>query len=659
MHQPQPTFHYRSDIDGLRALAVLAVLGSHMAVRRLTGGFVGVDVFFVISGYLISSIIFRDIAAAGFSNHGFSVLKFYERRIRRIFPALFCMLLTFSLVASIYFLPHELVDFGKSLIASTLSVSNIYLWQHSGYFDSPLTNPLLHTWSLAVEEQFYLLFPVLLFIVHKFAARSSAPRLLKAAVITLFLLSFLTSALTVRHNPNTAFYMPWTRAWELLLGTLLSLKILPPIASPLLRNLAALTGLAMVAFAILTYTPSTVFPGPSALLPCVGAALIIAAGETGTSLVGSMLSLRPVVFIGLISYSLYLWHWPVIILHKMGILFAMASTLPQPLLNRISPQHYDILVELSTSLILGTLSWRFVERPFRSGVLRLSGRPLFALAGGTLALFVVPGIAAILSNGFQARFNPQSVHLASYLDNQSEAATMRLGSCFLTPANKPADYNATLCLHPDPSRRNFLLLGDSHSAMLYPGLASVLPGVNLMQTSISGCDPLIHPTGSPLCRQMMHFIYSTWLPQHPVQGLLLQARWEPYELPALADTLTWARTHHVPVILFGPAPEYDAPLPRLEAYSVAWREPNLAQQHRLAGTDTLDASLQHLASADHVPYISLYQAICDPATCTEFSDPTHTTPLMFDSNHLSAQGSLLVAHRLLERGDLTLSAHTD
>jgi peptidoglycan/LPS O-acetylase OafA/YrhL len=648
--QPTPTLRYRPDIDGLRAVAVLSVLGCHMETARLAGGFVGVDIFFVISGYLISSIVFREIAASRFS-----ILGFYERRIRRIFPALFAMLLLFSLAAAIFFLPNELVDFGKSLIAATLSVSNLYLWQHSGYFDSPTSNPLLHTWSLAVEEQFYILFPIFLVLVRKFA-----PRRLKPAVIALTLLSFLAGVFVVLHNRNTAFYMPYTRAWELLLGTLLSLQVFPRLSATWQRNLATLTGAAMIAFAVLTYTPSTLFPGPAALLPCLGTALIIAAGETGPSLLGSALSSRPVVFLGLISYSLYLWHWPVIVLHKMGILFPIASTLPQAWAARISPHHADILIELLTSLVLAIISWRFIERPFRGGAFRLSGRPLFSLAAGTLALFVVPGLAAVWSHGFQDRFSPQSVQLASYLGNTAEPSTMRLGSCFLTSANRASDYNDSLCLHQDPNRRNYLLLGDSHSAMLWPGLSSALPNLNIMQASISGCDPLIHPSGSPVCKQMMHYIYSTYLPQHPVQGLLLQARWLPNELPSLTETFAWAHAHHIPVILFGPVPEYDAPLPRLEAYAVAWNQPTLAQQHRVAGTESLDALFEHLATTTwHVPYISLYQTICDPISCTEFSDPTHTVPLMFDTNHLSAQGSRLVIHRLIERGDLNLSGRTD
>ena len=654
MPSPEPhksTFTYRPDIDGLRALAVLAVLACHMEVHHFAGGFVGVDVFFVISGYLISSIVFADIAASRFS-----VLAFYERRIRRIFPALFVMLLVFSAFAAVYFLPAELVTFGKSLLAATLSVSNVYLAQHSGYFDSPTSNPLLHTWSLAVEEQFYLLFPIFLLLVRKLARRST-PRLLKPAVITLCLLSFLASVLIVAHSRTLAFYMPYTRAWELLLGTLLSLKMFPRLSSASLRNLATLTGLAMIAFAVFTFSAATLFPGVSALLPCIGSALIIYAGESGPSLVASVLSLRPVVFTGLISYSLYLWHWPVIILHKMGVLFDINSTLPHRFANRISPQHFDILIELVTSLALAVLSWRFVERPFRLGPLRLKGRPLFTLAGATLAVFTLASLTVMASGGFARRFSPQSNHLASFLTSTDEVASMRLGTCFLTSGSLATDYNYNLCLHQDPARKNYLLLGDSHSAMLWSGLSSALPSANILQTSISGCEPVLQPTGSPLCRQMMHYIFATWLPQHPIQALLLQAHWEPNQLPQLAQTLTWANAHHIPVILFGPVPEYDAPLPRLEAYAAAWNQPSLPARHRLPSIEPLDRTLQHLAATTwQVPYVSLYQAICSSTTCTEFTDPAHTIPLMFDTNHLSAAGSRLVVDRLIAHGNFPLPA---
>src|ERR1039458_2621616 len=204
---------YRADIDGLRAVAVLSVIAFHIKIPAIPGGFIGVDVFFVISGYLISSIIFFEIAAGRFS-----VFKFYERRIRRIFPALFAMLAVVGAYAGIYLLPVELTHLSKSMLAAITSSSNFYFWQHSGYFDNPLSQPLLHTWSLAVEEQFYIFFPLFLVLV-----RTCFPRYLRISVFVLFFVSLLTSIVMVAHSQSTSFYMPYTRAWELLLGTILSL----------------------------------------------------------------------------------------------------------------------------------------------------------------------------------------------------------------------------------------------------------------------------------------------------------------------------------------------------------------------------------------------------------------------------------------------------
>jgi peptidoglycan/LPS O-acetylase OafA/YrhL len=291
------------------------VLAFHIGLTGFRGGFVGVDVFFVISGYLISSIIFAEI-----NSSRFTITGFYERRIRRIFPALVATLAATSVFAVIYLLPGELIDYAKSMLAATGSASNLYFWWHSGYFSSPTSKPLLHTWSLAVEEQFYITFPLFLLLVRRFF-----PQALRTAVVILFFVSLVTSCLVVSRNPDTAFYMPYTRAWELLLGTLLSLGVFPRLRSAWLRNLATLGGIGMIMWSVLLYSQETLFPGLSALVPCVGTALIVWAGEAGTSLVGSALSWRPVVFVGLISYSLYLWHWPVIVLHQMGVLLGRSS----------------------------------------------------------------------------------------------------------------------------------------------------------------------------------------------------------------------------------------------------------------------------------------------------------------------------------------------
>jgi len=633
---------YRPDIDGLRAVAVLSVLAFHIRLRGIQGGFVGVDVFFVISGYLISSIVFSEIAESRYS-----VIGFYERRIRRIFPALFAMLAVFSVFAVIYLLPAELAAYGKSTLAATASASNFFFWRHSGYFDSPTSYPLLHTWSLAVEEQFYILFPLFLLLVRRFF-----PTRLRLSVIVLFCASLVASAVVVFQYRETAFYMPYTRAWELLLGTILSLGMLPRLPRAWQRNLATLAGIGLIAFSILFYTERMLFPGLSALAPCVGSALIIGAGESGSSLIGKILSWRPIVFIGLISYSLYLWHWPVIVLHQMGV-FAGASAITSHHLAALLPKHrLDMIVEVVLSLMLGTLSWRFVERPFRSGPLRLSGRPLFALAG--VVMFILIGFSSltVFAKGFKGRFPADALEVASTHHDSEEI--VRTG-CFITSDYHFEKYNYNLCLHQDDSgkKNNYLLLGDSHSAMLWSALASALPNANVMQASTFDCAPLLQPKPHPDCKKMIAYIFQSYLPAHSIQGLFMVGRWSEKELPELTTTIAWAKQHNVPVTVFGPVPEYDGPLPRLLAYSIAWNKPNFASQHRLNNIGAIDAKMQNMAAnVWHVRYISLYQEICGTDGCAEYADRAHKIPMMDDDNHLNQFGANLVVRRLVAEGKL-------
>jgi peptidoglycan/LPS O-acetylase OafA/YrhL len=634
---------YRPDVDGLRAVAVLSVLLYHVGLKRLEGGFVGVDVFFVISGYLISSIVFSEIAASRFS-----VIGFYERRIRRIFPALFGMLAVSSVFAAIYLLPTELVDYSKSMLAATASISNIYFWRHSGYFDSPTSQPLLHTWSLAVEEQFYILFPLFLVLVRRFF-----PRRLRVSVVALFFVSLLTSALVVSQNQNTAFYMPYTRAWELLLGTILSLGMFPRLQSAWLRNLATLAGIGMIAFSVIFYTQDTLFPGLSALVPCIGSALIIWAGEAGSSLVSAVLSWRPVVFIGLISYSLYLWHWPVVVLRHMGILIGVGAITWQGHAALLSSHRFDMLVEIALSLLLAVLSWRFVERPFRNGPLRLSGRPLFALAGAIMFILLGVSTWTVFAGGFQARFPAGALQVVSSVDANEEIRSRRTGTCFITPEYHFENYNYDVCLRQESGKKNYLLLGDSHSAMLWPALSSSLQDANVMQASTAACEPSLHPSGPPDCRKMMIYIFQTYLPAHPVQGLFIVGRWEEKDMDALTAVIAWTKQRQVPVTVFGPVPEYDGPLPRLLAYSIAWHKPNLASQHLIASSGSLDAEMQSMATNTwHVPYISLYREICGAEGCTEYADAAHKIPLMGDTDHLNRFGASFVVRHLVEKGEL-------
>jgi hypothetical protein len=409
----------------------------------------------------------------------------------------------------------------------------------------------------------------------------------------------------------------------------------------------------MIVYSTVRYTPQTLFPGFSALLPCLGSVFIIGAGEAGSSLVAGALSSRPLVFIGLISYSIYLWHWPVIVFQKMGVLISASQIMPERYAMLISTSRFDVVVELTLSMLLAILSWKFVERPFQSGRLRLSGWPLFTIAVAAVFVFVTFSSAAILNAGWKSRFPPKSVQLASYLDEDQDNRVMREGTCFIDSSNHFERYMFDSCLSQDKAKKNYLLLGDSHSAILWAAMEASLPNAHVMQASTSGCLPFVNATEAGECRKMMDFIYQNYLPAHPVQGIILQARWQMKNMGKLAETLSWADQHHVPVILFGPVPEYDAPLPRLLAYSVAWNKPDLARQHRLANGRQLDAWMQNESQNKwHVRYVSLYQEICDGENCKEFADAAQTIPLMSDTDHLNRFGSSVIVGRLLAEGKL-------
>jgi peptidoglycan/LPS O-acetylase OafA/YrhL len=625
---------YRPDIDGLRAVAVLAVIAFHFqtATGPFGGGFVGVDIFFVISGYLISSVIFAEVAASQFS-----IVAFYERRIRRIFPALFVMLAGVSILSYFYLLPNELMDYATSLVASTLSVSNFYFWRHSGYFDSPLTNPLLHTWSLAVEEQFYILFPLFLVLVRRYA-----PKRLHLTVAVLAALSLGLSAVGAYQYPTAAFYMPYTRAWELLLGTMLSLRLFPPIGSNLGRNAATVAGMASILFAIHWYSKTTPFPGLAALVPCLGAALIIASGEHGSSPVGRLLSLRPVVFIGLISYSLYLWHWPILVFKNFGAFYGMGQS-----------HHQVVLVTFAFTMVFAVLSWRFVERPFRTGPLKLHRKPLFRLAAASGGVLLLMGSTALLSGGLAFRFPPRAVQIASYLGSHENYSYTRLGTCFITTSFSFENYNPSKCLTESSAKRNVLLIGDSHSAVLWDALRLSLPNTNFMQASASGCKPFIDLNGSGTCPKLMNFVYHDYLRDHHIDSLWLTGRWEDADIPKIGNLVAWAKTMRIPLVILGPAQEYDTPLPRLLASSIARNEPELSYEHRLAGLAVLDSKLENIsANVWHVRYVSLMRVICSRTACLEYADVAHKVPLMSDSDHLSHAGSLLVVRDLIAQHQL-------
>jgi peptidoglycan/LPS O-acetylase OafA/YrhL len=426
---------YRADIDGLRAIAVLAVLFFHTNIPGFSGGFVGVDIFFVISGFLITSIILKDI-----HEENFSIARFYERRIRRIFPALFPVIV-FSLVVGAFLLdPNAFNSLGKSISATTLFYSNIQFWQESGYFAAPsLEKPLLHTWSLAVEEQFYILFPLALRFINKSLKSRYLPWLFFAAIISLLL-----SINAVYHDPKTAFYFVHTRAWELLAGSILALRVLPNPSSDWIRNLLSITGIGLILYCICFYNEATWFPGYNAVAPVSGAGLIIYSGIEGReSYVSRVLKAKPLVFVGLISYSLYLWHWPFMAFTRYFLF--------RPLTG------YDGVVIILTSFFFSILSWKYIEQPFRGKYpVLLDRKKLFVFAGIVMIIFSSLGGLIVLQNGMPLR-NSLNVNLYTFQRvGESDDYQKELQSGNIGETSKTA---------------SFMLWGDSHAEALIPAIA--------------------------------------------------------------------------------------------------------------------------------------------------------------------------------------------
>jgi len=626
--------HYRPDIDGLRAIAVLLVVASHLHVPWLAGGYIGVDVFFVISGYLISSIIMPQIASGAFS-----LLDFYERRVRRIFPALIVMLAATIPFAWHYLLPTEMTAYARSLLAAVFACSNTLLWSWHGYFDTANEfKPLLHTWSLGVEEQFYLIFPILLLLL----ARLRNPRAVKAVVLLLTGVSFAAACILVHHNPRAAFFTIFLRAWELLLGAILSQKYLPTLRTSVARNIASAAGLLCILIPAVLYTADTTFPGLTALSPCLGACLVIAAGETGPSLIGRILSLRPFVFFGLISYSLYLWHWPVQVFanfHHIQTCSPLACDAP---ISRTTQ-----LGVFALSVILATLSWRFVETPFRKGAYRPSRRFLFLTSGFAGGLVAAAAGILIATHGEPTRFSPQAVQAATYLAFDTYEP-WRWNACALGLDLTSRDsFDQKRCLPFTPDHPHYLLLGDSHAAHLWPGLAAVFPDLEIGQANVAGCNLLPDRTGdrNPICRQMADFLYRDLLPSHGVDTIIFSALWHDNDLPEIARLANYTHQHHIRLILIGPSIAYALPLPRILA-----SETSAAQPYANPDDQKLDARMSTLArDLWKVEYISFFANVCSQG-CPSYAAPG--VPMLLDTNHFTPGGSTLFAQSMRDRHQL-------
>ncbi|WP_438300101.1 acyltransferase family protein [Pseudomonas sp. NMS19W] len=493
------TLAYRRDIDGLRAVAVIAVVLFHFGVPGFTGGFVGVDVFFVISGYLITSIIWNQRQAGRFS-----FVEFWARRARRILPALFAMIIAVLAVGWFLLAPKDYEELGRSVRYQVTFVSNILFMRQDGYFDvASDLKPLLHTWSLAVEEQFYILFPLLLTLL------SSRLKHWRLALFGVLLLSFGLSVWAVQHYPEKAFFLLPMRAWELLAGAMLAVA---PRHSWRLKPMAAqwlsLFGMALILLAVFGFDKHTPFPGVAALLPVLGVVALILANGHRETLIGRFLSSRVMVGLGLISYSWYLWHWPVFV-------FSSYASVEEPGV-------LDIAGLILLTLVLGYLSWKFVETPFRERRL-LAGRRQVLLAGfcGILVLGLA-GQALRWTDGLPSRLSEQALQYAKGREWRPEQM-----AC-LTDDKAPDD---RLFCHYGVENlpAQAIVWGDSHATAFIPVLedGAQAHGVSVALASSAGCIPVEGLETDAACARFNRRIEQRLSAQR-ISDVVLVARWSLY-----------------------------------------------------------------------------------------------------------------------------------
>ncbi|CCV04620.1 Acyltransferase 3 [Mesorhizobium metallidurans STM 2683] len=623
---------YRREIDGLRAIAVIPVLLFHADVPYFSGGYVGVDVFFVVSGYLITSLI-----AAELTSGRFSLFEFYERRARRILPALLLVVLCCIPFAWLFMQPADFASFGKSVSATALFVSNFHFWRYSGYFDAFAGRlPLLHTWSLAIEEQFYLVFPIALLLIFRFGR--------KATVVSIALVgiaSFLLGEWAWRNDPLANFYLAPTRAWELMAGALCAFA--PEMTKRRYGSALAAMGLVMILVSVFYYDPATPFPSAYALLPVGGAVLIILFATKGTPT--AILLSNPVpVGIGLISYSLYLWHQP---------LFAFAGILAPAELSG-----WAITGLLGLSFVLAALTWRFVERPFRAGGagrLMPQGR---LLAPATLSLILLAGIGTTIdrADGFDYWLSDQQREIMAFKAYE-RSGLYRERSCFLDLDQGAEEFS------PDCAAGQSLIWGDSHAAALAPGLRAKLPG-GLAQFTASRCPPL-DANGDPRCAAINQAVMASLETGH-YQRIFIHADWAAHRLDyksAFQATIDAIRriSPDAPIYIIGGVPQWRPTLPD--------RMVGAGQDLQLGMTTRVDAGLlswlrdsdRRVADAvdgiENTSFHSLLDLLCSGDLCISAAQHDGIKePLSWDHAHLTKSGSILVAKRLMTSINGTPSA---
>lgn len=632
---------YRSEIDGLRALAVIPVILFHAGFDFFSGGFIGVDVFFVISGYLITTIIHDEI-----KNKSFSIINFYERRVRRILPALFIVCLACIPFSWVWLLPSEYVDFSQSLVAVNLFSSNILFWKESDYFaPAAELKPLLHTWSLAVEEQFYVLFPLMLLLFRKFKDNSL---LVLVSIITL--LSLGISEYGSRNYPTANFYLLPSRAWELGIGSILAISAPHWQMRGGISRILAFAGLGMVVYSILFFDESVPIPSAIGLIPVVGTALIIAYGTRGT-VVGRILGWKPFVGVGLVSYSAYLWHHPL-------FAFARLRATEEP-----TPEIYLILS--FCSFLLAYLTYRFIETPFRNKQ-KYSRNSMF-IGAITISIafisFGTIGHYGHIYDVFGNRFSASERELLGFL-RYERAEVYRDGSCLLGQNQKYSDFKDE-CFSSTNIEDSIVIWGDSHAGALSYGLREDFHDIT--QLTASGCMPLIENNHTlifggvlmrrPHCKDINIYVLNK-IEQLRPELLVLHANWiKPLNKidsgisEALSSTMLYVNSisPKTRIVIVGGVPQWSPTLPELLVQSnIDLREEAYVYSQAYEAIQATDVILRDVADKHNATFISLLDLFCKNEKCLSSVKLENTyEPFVWDSGHLTKSASSLVSTKVL------------
>lgn len=646
---PLPTSPHRQDIEGLRGVAVLAVTAVHAWPDLLRGGFVGVDIFFVLSGYLISTLIFRALQAGQFD-----LRDFYRRRVRRLFPALCTVLLACLLFGALFTFPSQARQIGHHVAAGAVFASNLALWMEAGYFDAASeSKPLLHLWSLGIEEQFYILWPLAALLVFRW--RQHAFKITGG----LLLLSFVLNVVWVVAKAKGTFFLLPTRAWELLLGAWLAQAVvlgLPPgrLTAWLhglrqQRDGMAWLGVLLIGAALALLDKSKHFPGWWALLPTLGTVLLLAAGP-GAWFNRHVLSHKVLVFYGAISYPLYLWHWPLLVF-------------PQ-LLGWELNASMRVLV-LCASVALAALTLEFIERPLRHGAMGRQTATAAALCAVMLCIGAA-GLALKASDGLMARY-PEDVQRIARAEFGFDYGEYRSSRCFLDLEQGPAQF----ALECAGQRGGTLLWGDSHAASLFPGLVSALAEprrtlpaeasamLPLSQYTKARCPPLLQPPpgSSRGCADSNRFTLQQVAATAP-GTVVLGGHWSFYGavddgralvLAELRRSVQALQALGVPrIIVMGHLPTWTAPLPRV--LLTAWRQSGSVPERSLLSLDAravaADRAVQRALEGTGAHFISPIEALCNAAGCLVTEQRNGVAyPVAHDQSHLTADGSAALIRR--------------